>query len=318
MFGLESLDIMIGLVTIYLIFGMACTAFVEAVMSWNDVRSKNLKAALEEFLHNGKSGDFVKKFYDHALVQSLSKGVDGRPSYLPPEIVSQVVVDIIKTNDGVTIEQAIKDLPQGSRIQSILISLYKQANNDDAKFSKGIETHFDNIMDRASGWVKRDSRNITRVVSVLLVVSFNVDTINIYNSLANNPTARLKLVEIAQQLDKSPAPPAPNVEEKKSAPESKPADSSDSAKKAIDKTMEAEKILKKATNELESAGVQLGWNKEDSLPKGWGWLNKILGLLISTLAVSLGAPFWFDVLQKFMQIRSSGVSPRDPKKQKTA
>ncbi|MEY3881631.1 MAG: hypothetical protein RIQ94_2427 [Pseudomonadota bacterium] len=310
MFGLESLDIMIGLITVYLIFGMACTAFVEAVMSWNEVRSKNLEAALKEFLHNGDVGtnggkDFVKKFYDHALVQSLSKGVDGRPSYLPPEIVSQVVIDIIKAGDGgVTIEQAIKDLPKDSRIQSLLISLYKQANNDVTEFRKGIETHFDNIMDRASGWVKRDSRNITRVVSVLLVVSFNVDTINIYNSLANNPTARLKLIEISQQLDKSPLP--------------KTDDSSD---KAIDQTKKAEEILKKATNELESAGVQLGWDK-DNLPEEWGWdknsfgwlINKILGLLISTLAVSLGAPFWFDILQKFMQIRSSGVSPRDPKK----
>jgi hypothetical protein len=35
----------------------------------------------------------------------------------------------------------------------------------------------------------------------------------------------------------------------------------------------------------------------------------LAGLLVSIFAVSLGAPFWFDVLQHFMQVRAAGVSP---------
>ncbi len=38
----------------------------------------------------------------------------------------------------------------------------------------------------------------------------------------------------------------------------------------------------------------------------WGWV-------LTAIAVSLGAPFWFDVLQKFMQLRSAGKVP-EPKK----
>lgn len=37
MFGLESLDMMIGLVTIYLILALACTAIVEAMAAWLNV-----------------------------------------------------------------------------------------------------------------------------------------------------------------------------------------------------------------------------------------------------------------------------------------
>ena len=38
---------------------------------------------------------------------------------------------------------------------------------------------------------------------------------------------------------------------------------------------------------------------------------KIVGLLVSVLAVSLGTPFWFEILQRFMQLRSSGgIAPR--------
>ena len=47
--GLETLDVLIGLITVYLSFGMACTVIVEAVASWLSVRSKNLEAALNEF-----------------------------------------------------------------------------------------------------------------------------------------------------------------------------------------------------------------------------------------------------------------------------
>jgi hypothetical protein len=38
------------------------------------------------------------------------------------------------------------------------------------------------------------------------------------------------------------------------------------------------------------------------------WILKVLGLLLTGLAVSLGAPFWFDVLNKIVVVRST-VSP---------
>jgi hypothetical protein len=66
--------------------------------------------------------------------------------------------------------------------------------------------------------------------------------------------------------------------------------------------------------------LPLGWalavNDPRHIPlekSGWdfsGWLLfKIFGLLISAFAVSLGAPFWFDLLSKFVNIRGSGVPP---------
>jgi hypothetical protein len=38
-------------------------------------------------------------------------------------------------------------------------------------------------------------------------------------------------------------------------------------------------------------------------------LSKILGWLLTAGALSLGAPFWFDVLSKFINIRGSGDKP---------
>jgi hypothetical protein len=36
--------------------------------------------------------------------------------------------------------------------------------------------------------------------------------------------------------------------------------------------------------------------------------------MISVFAVSLGAPFWFDLLSKFVNIRGAGTPPAEPAK----
>ena len=49
----------------------------------------------------------------------------------------------------------------------------------------------------------------------------------------------------------------------------------------------------------------IGW--EQDLPQGClGWLKRLLGWIMTTAAVSLGAPFWFDLLGKVANLRGSG------------
>jgi hypothetical protein len=38
---------------------------------------------------------------------------------------------------------------------------------------------------------------------------------------------------------------------------------------------------------------------------------KIIGLLITTIAVSFGAPFWFELLNKLVNLRMAGRNPRE-------
>lgn len=52
------------------------------------------------------------------------------------------------------------------------------------------------------------------------------------------------------------------------------------------------------TNKL----LGLGWTGD---PVDFCWWRNILGWLITALAISLGAPFWFDLLNKLMQLRTS-------------
>jgi hypothetical protein len=58
--------------------------------------------------------------------------------------------------------------------------------------------------------------------------------------------------------------------------------------------------------------LPLGWSKLPDLTV-LSVLAKIFGLALTAVAVSLGAPFWFDLLSMFMRVRGSGAKPKKTK-----
>jgi hypothetical protein len=68
-------------------------------------------------------------------------------------------------------------------------------------------------------------------------------------------------------------------------------------------------------DKIKSLGLPIGWDRSNPklVPPSndiGAWLLKIFGWLITAFAISLGAPFWFDLLNKFMVVRST-VKPRE-------
>lgn len=63
---------------------------------------------------------------------------------------------------------------------------------------------------------------------------------------------------------------------------------------------------------LQQAGLPIGWSRDDwsSDPGGWSFWYQVLlalaGWLLTALACTLGAPFWFDTLSKLIRLRGSG------------
>ena len=89
--------------------------------------------------------------------------------------------------------------------------------------------------------------------------------------------------------------------------------------------------MKRSLCDIESLGLPIGWEYENDPRRRWpgldftgpgGWGDQIywhwLGWLVTALAVSLGAPFWFDLLNKFIVVRSTvkpkEKSPEEPSK----
>src|SRR5262249_47579485 len=75
-----------------------------------------------------------------------------------------------------------------------------------------------------------------------------------------------------------------------------------------------------AKKDLDSINVPIGWaagwgapmrGSEPGAEKVWNrWFAPFLGWLLTALAATLGAPFWFDMLNKVMVIRST-VKPHE-------
>ena len=296
MFGLETLDILIGIMTVYFMFGIACTAIVEAISAWTRIRSQNLDVALNEFLSGDLSQNqqFITQFFEHPLIQSLRKGNQGRPSYIPPDIFAQVVEALVVSKSAMaTLSAGVNAMPgnaKNNRIKGILETVVAQTGNNAATFRNAVAKQFDAVMDRASGWYKRKMQTITLIVATVLVLGGNIDSLNLATVLASNPDVREKMVAIAQQ----------EVNEAKNQAQDK------------ERIAIAKGKYNHAIDVMQSAGFELGW-------KGWPqgvaeWLAKVVGLLVTIFAVSLGGPFWFDILQRVMQVRSTGPKPAAPGK----
>ena len=111
------------------------------------------------------------------------------------------------------------------------------------------------------------------------------DTFAIATALANNSALREVVVAQAKTYTETQMP-----------PDAAPAN---------------QQALNKDIANLQQLGVPLGWK---SMPAQWDWLNKFAGLALPAFAVSLGAPFWFDLLNRFMNIRAAGKSPNEKAK----
>ena len=78
--------------------------------------------------------------------------------------------------------------------------------------------------------------------------------------------------------------------------------------------------LQQATSEPEADGdeteeTEATCTSERQLPRdGSTWLLKVSGLLITMMALSQGAPFWFDLLKKVVNLRLAGDAPDENKK----
>lgn len=308
MFNSTVLDVAIGLIFIYLLLAILCTAINEYIAHVFASRGKLLAKGILGMLSpdstppspvpnepaagqpagNNPQIDLVKDFYQHGLLCGLWEKNGKHPSYISAQTFATIIMDVLaKGNDAaVTFAQLMKGvekLPPG-KAQSALLALLRTAQGDVAKARQAIETWYNNTMDRVTGWYKKHLQLITLAVAIVLTVAANGDTVSIVRQLWKNPVERARIIEAAK-LREQKQPPAANVTENPAL----------------------------TSNEQSIIGGFLGWNASDlHFPEkiDWvKWILRLLGWLLTIFAISLGAPFWFDVLRKVMSIRSSGPPP---------
>jgi len=308
MLGSTVLDIAIGLVFVYLLFSLIVTAASELVAAALNWRADHLRQGLERML----SPTVARAVYEHPLISKLSKGSRG-PSYIPAATFALALVDTLPTlgaapPDGARTLTGLIDTIPDADVRRVLRLLLDEAGGDGAKLQKNIEDWFNTSMDRVAGWYKRKTQIANVILAVVVVVIVNVDSLVIVTRLGNDAALRAALVAQAQELAKQ-GPPASGA-----PPTTGPSAPPDEIDKRIGR-LSALGLPVGWTDTSDAGHPWPGWYPRDRPFSEWGgqWLGLIrqhvLGWLLTALAASLGAPFWFDILKKIITIRSAGPVP---------
>jgi hypothetical protein len=295
--GSTILEVVIGLVFVYLLLAIICTTVNEWIAGIMNTRSTTLSSAIKQLL-DGQSGGpasqdlnwFLKQFYAHPLITGMQQPGQGgaHPAYLQARVFATAVMDVATPQKpGVIsfqdLETGINNLPNGD-VKSALLALIQNAQGDLDRAQKNIENWFDDTMGRVSGWYKRRTQVWTACIAVALTLATNADTLRVVRTLWNNPTQRAQIVERAKNPPQAGQP--------------------------------------ASSEQLNQLSQILGWSQSEKCDSEGSnrtrccleWLERILGWILTIVAVSLGAPFWFDVLNKFMRVRNAGDAPDETSK----
>ena len=287
MFGLEALDIGLGLIFVYLLLSLVCTAATELISGILRLRARTLVLGLNNMFRDSQ---FTKTFLAHPLISRLYRRWNA-PAYIPSQTFAATLTSLLAGPGGAQsvrqVKAAVEKLPEGSDLRTAMLVLIDEAQGDIKKVRTNIEDWFNNTMDRVSAWYKARAQTVTFVVALFVAVLMNADTIEITRHLSNDPALRNALVTQAQAYA--------NQESGETA--------------AV--TPASVKKIEESVARLEKLGLPLGWK---NLPEDWDLGTKALGLLLSTLAISLGAPFWFDVLKKVASLKNVGKEEQTAQK----
>lgn len=294
MLDFAALDVALGVIFVYLVLALVCSALNESISSVLSWRAKFLREGIANLLdpNNHSNGrKLLTQLYDHPLINGLIRPVSRKgklryPSYLPSRAFASALLDFDGKGAGRSIDQAIAAIPS-PQIRTALTTLrssakVKEGEDEAAAFKQAVEAWYDDAMERVSGWYRRRVQVVMWVLAAGIAFSLNVDTIRIADHLWKDKTVRSAVVARTEN------PPDTT----------QPADIS---------------RFSKQVNELKELKLPIGWSIE-SRPKGfWDWLRRVLlkgtGLILTAAALTLGAPFWFDMLGKVARIRSAGARP---------
>ncbi|HEX5735735.1 MAG TPA: hypothetical protein VF131_23105 [Blastocatellia bacterium] len=342
--GSNLLEVAIGMIFVYLLLSLLCSALSELIESLIKFRARDLEKGVGKLLNNP---ELTKNFFNHPLIKPLGE----KPSYIPARTFTLTLWNLATTeaakgkeiSAGVTQDlKAIRDLiasldgEKNGNIKASLLTLIDEAGNDINRARANIEGWYNDAMDRVSGWYKRRVHWILMVIGLLAAGILNIDTITVTRTLWYDDTLRKSVVTAADTYVKGNQPPPTQAAPPPQGGPVVPKDAANPAEQAKD----ALKRVNDVQAEINRLALPIGWihepkandpkyadDKENAEynkdleayltdPRRFpennfaSWFLKVLGILFTALAVSQGAPFWFDLLNKFIVIRST-VKPRE-------
>ena len=206
-------------------------------------------------------------------------------------------------------------------LNALLLNIEEYVGEKESKLAKArqnVEKWFDDSMDRVSGVYKRYSQWLALIIGLILAAVLNVDSVDLTLYLWREPAVRQALAENARTFELTQADLEANPEE----------------------------ALQNFRNQFVGLSLPIGWgftrvesiafyNDQCQLfpgeaqsfglpiiasnlcitpPNSNNQSNlalKVMGILLTALAARQGAPFWFDVLKRVVNLRGTGANPAE-------
>lgn len=322
----STINVAIGLFFIYLLLSLLISEIQEFLASSIfDWRAKNLYRSIQFIL-----GDSATELlYQYPLIKSwkdykqrVNKNSVG-PSYIPNSTFALALISVIIEKSGVQPEinsltiddfilainsEEIKQFFDPDQIKLFKILALKTKNKagdipDIEPLETAISDWFQQSMIRASGVYKRQVKMITLTIGFLVAMGLNADTLNITNRLFQEPVLQ---ENISQSIDivltNNPNSPLNNC-------------------------LNSDAEFTKNCQDLTENFLYSYLFDFSSLPLGWDQSNLnqqfnsgeniviqlfkvIMGWGLTAIAISMGSSFWFDLLNKLINVRNTGSKPQ--------
>lgn len=290
-----------------------------------------IQALVDEARAAGHDDEAIAAF---ALPPRLNNELKGfLQSYGIPEQAFNTLIQSMTPSGDLQLAQIRTGVAQLARVRpelsqlitSLFNSLDTYVENAEPQLAaarRNLEKWFDDVMERAGGGYKRRTQLWLGIVGLIVALLLNVDAVSIATTLWRDPTLRANVVQQAQKYQLS--------------------ETSDGA--AISSPSEAAQAIRDLNTQLgQDLRLPIGWGAQphalqagesctllplrsgdiwgvpgaagcmqltDAAPNpNGGLVGKLTGFIIIALAVSQGAPFWFDLLSKLTNLRGTGPAP---------
>lgn len=210
MFNSSVLEVAIGLTFCYATLALIVSTVQEALASALQMRARTLLDGIKTMLNDPRFNGMARALYSHALINPHEDGqlvrqcaMKHKPSYIEPLHFAIALIDIVQRVPGRT-DQLGGDIDtlRDPQLRRALQGIYLRANGDFKQFQDGVAAWFDSAMARVSGDYKRRSLLVSVLLSLLLTILFNIDSIHLFKTLWQHPTLAAQITAVPGAANK--------------------------------------------------------------------------------------------------------------------
>lgn len=185
---------------------------------------------------------------------------------------------------------ALGVVPHDLRIK--LLAVLNEAGEDIVRIRSGIEDWYERTMSAASSWYRKQTRWFLFIAGAVMAVSMNVDAVGAATTLYRDEAAREAIVALADDVSSITC--------------------ANSTGPATDDGEEGAPSLNLGCVRDELGGslsLPIGWGGIETT--FWAWVLRVLGWITVAGAVTVGAPFWYDLLGRALRLRGKNDGKAD-------